>query len=299
MKAKSIFLLLGLVMGLSLPEPSYSQQSLPANIHQFTSEKEAREIIYNITDAVGLKPNFEIKAGDVGNAAALVYRGKRFIIYNPVFIRQISKAVQTNWGGISILAHEIGHHLNGHTLTGSGSRPDLELEADEFSGYVLRKMGASLAEAQVAMRILSSKNDSRTHPGQNKRLASIEKGWLHAEAQIASIYKPEKHKPIERVNEPSLPKNNKPKAETVAAFQFPSHYIFKTVYFDEVPDRKFYITVKSNFIHVNNNGYTVLGKLVKQGRSLLLTMGNNRYLIITPNGTVLNQAKQRVGYLSS
>jgi hypothetical protein len=112
--------------------------------HHFGSESQAKAIVSRITDAVGLKPNFEIKAGQVDNAAALVYRGKRYIMYNPRFINSISAAVKTDWAGISILAHEVGHHLNGHTITNEGSAPSLELEADEFSGYVLRKMGASL-----------------------------------------------------------------------------------------------------------------------------------------------------------
>lgn len=34
----------------------------------------------------------------------------------------------------SIHAHEIGHHLSGHTLTSGGDRHQQELEADEFSG---------------------------------------------------------------------------------------------------------------------------------------------------------------------
>ena len=34
-----------------------------------------------------------------------------------------------------------------HTLERGGSRPEIELEADEFSGFVLRKMGATLPQA--------------------------------------------------------------------------------------------------------------------------------------------------------
>jgi hypothetical protein len=293
MNPKCYFLLLIGLSGIFLQQPGYSQKLPPENIYQFTSEKEAKEIIFRISDAVGLRPNFEIKAGDVNNAAAIAYRGKRYIIYNPVFIRQITKAAQTDWGSISILAHEVGHHLNGHTLTSSGSKPDLELEADEFSGYVLRKMGATLDEAQAAMKVLASKHDSPTHPGQNKRLASIERGWRHAQEQIASIYKPEGSG---KTTKGSI---TTPQPEEVEAFVFPAKYIFRKIHFDKFPERQFYITVESNFIHVDNNGYTVLGKLVRQGKSLFLTMGDRNYLIVSPKGTILNKAKQRVGYFSS
>jgi hypothetical protein len=301
MKTKSFLQLLAFTLAavFCLQQPAYSQQLRSENVYQFDSEKEAREIIYRITDAVGLKPNFEIKAGNTDNAAALVYKGKRYIIYNPVFIRQISNAVQTDWGGVSILAHEIGHHLNGHTLTGLGSKPALELEADEFSGYVLRKMGANLAQAQAAMRVLASKHDSATHPGRNKRLASIEQGWRHAETQIASIYKPQQNGPVTRETARPSPGRSKAQTKSEHAFQFPARYISKNVHFDKMPGLKFYITTQSNFIYVDEKGYSVLGKLVKQGKSLLLTTGDNDYLIISPKGAILNKARQRVGHLSS
>ena len=59
---------------------------------------------------------------------------------------------------LSILAHEIGHHVNGHTLgeketTLSESR-QMELEADEYSGLYMFKLGASLSQAQEAIRLI-------------------------------------------------------------------------------------------------------------------------------------------------
>jgi len=110
------------------------------------------DVIREITDAVGLKARFELRATrEVDNAAAVVYDGKRYLLYNPAFLNSVNRAGHTDWAGISILAHEMGHHLNGHTLRAGGSQPADELEADEFSGFVLRKLGASLAQAQAAM----------------------------------------------------------------------------------------------------------------------------------------------------
>ncbi|MDQ3535130.1 MAG: membrane-binding protein, partial [Bacteroidota bacterium] len=82
-------------------------------------------------NVVGLKPNFEIRPADIYNAAAVNYGGKRFILYDPAFMANIQNATQTDWAAISILAHEIGHHLNGHTMMTKGGNPALELEADE------------------------------------------------------------------------------------------------------------------------------------------------------------------------
>ncbi|MEJ7666929.1 MAG: hypothetical protein WKG07_49205 [Hymenobacter sp.] len=71
----------------------------------------------------------------------------------------------------------MGHHLNGHTLRGGGSQPQDELEADEFSGFVLRRLGASLAQAQAAPgRRCADEAGSASHPGRTPRLAGHQPG---------------------------------------------------------------------------------------------------------------------------
>src|SRR5688572_15497715 len=174
---------------------SYYGEDIPGNITTFRSENEAQDIIQSIVAIVGLKPNFEVRSADVPNAAAVIHRNKRLILYNPGFTGRLNKAAGNSWASISILAHEVGHHLNGHTLLQSGSRPDIELEADEFSGFVLRKMGANLSEAQVAMKIAASVKASHTHPGKAARLKAIENGWRSADDQLA--------------RNPTIPKTNK------------------------------------------------------------------------------------------
>lgn len=156
---------------------SYYGESITDQIYSFTSSQEAEEIVANILEVVGLKPNFEIKAGNVPNALATIQDGKRLILYSQNFILKMNSTTGTDWAGISILAHEIGHHLNGHTISGSGSRPSLELEADEWSGFVLAKMGATLEEAQKAITTASSDRGSQTHPPKSARLEAIAVGW--------------------------------------------------------------------------------------------------------------------------
>ncbi|NML64023.1 membrane-binding protein [Hymenobacter sp. RP-2-7] len=148
-------------------------------------------IIKEITDAVGLQPRFELRATPlVDNAAAVVYNGRRYLLYNPTFLASVNRAGRTDWAGISILAHEMGHHLNGHTLRGGGSQPEDELEADEFSGFVLRRLGASLAQAQAALAAVCPEQGSATHPGRAPRLAAISQGWMRAQTQIAATAGP-------------------------------------------------------------------------------------------------------------
>ena len=165
-----------LALPLALPVPARAQTA-PA----------PTDVIREITDAVGLKARFELRATrEVDNAAAAVYNGKRYLLYNPAFLNSVNKAGHTDWAGISILAHEMGHHLNGHTLRAGGSQPADELEADEFSGFVLRKLGASLAQAQAAMATVPDAEDSPTHPGRTPRLAAIGQGWQRANGQLAA-----------------------------------------------------------------------------------------------------------------
>lgn len=86
---------------------------------------------------------------------------------------------------VSVLAHEVGHHLAGHTIQSGGSQPPIELEADKFSGFVLYKMGAPREDALVAMRALVPAEVQRdsTNPARDRRLAAIAEGWNQAGRQ--------------------------------------------------------------------------------------------------------------------
>ena len=153
----------------------------------FASNSEAEETVDNILRQVGLKRNFIVmECPNIENALAVNLPSDigllRYIIYDNKFLESVNSTTNTDWAAISILAHEIGHHLNGHSLDGTGSRPSKELEADEFSGFVLYKLGATLANAQAAMRKLQSDRGSSTHPAKAKRLSAIEKGWKEARA---------------------------------------------------------------------------------------------------------------------
>jgi Zn-dependent protease with chaperone function len=78
---------------------------------------------------------------------------------------------------MALLAHEVGHHLNGHTLRRGGSKPALELEADEFAGYILGQLGATLQQSQNVMNYIAKDEASSTHPSRSSRMLAIEKGW--------------------------------------------------------------------------------------------------------------------------
>ena len=145
-----------------------------------------KQVVAEIMKHTGLPANFVVVEGKVPNAAAVIMQGpdqvpRRVIAYNPAFMGQVIEATKSNnWAPVSIMAHEIGHHLSGHTIVPGGSQPPIELESDKFSGFVLYKMGAPLADAQRAIATLIPEKDGETHPGRRKRLAAIEAGWKEA-----------------------------------------------------------------------------------------------------------------------
>lgn len=154
--------------------------------NSYLSNQQAEEAIDNILSKVGLFRNFIIKeCPNISNAVAATLRTslgtyERYIIYDSNFLNRVIGTTGTDWSAISILAHEVGHHLNGHNLnTGMGSH-EKELQADEFSGFVLAKMGASLDESLRAMNKFGSENSSDSHPNKYLRVKSITKGWRKA-----------------------------------------------------------------------------------------------------------------------
>lgn len=131
----------------------------------------------------GLPVNFDIYSANIQNAIATIINGKRIILYDPALLDFTDQRSDSYWSSVSILAHEIGHHLSGHTLTNIGSNHRYELEADKYSGFVLYKLGASLKQATAAMNTLAGEYDSATHPAKSRRINAITKGWQEANSQ--------------------------------------------------------------------------------------------------------------------
>lgn len=183
------------------------------------SSSDGAAVVRTIMRFTGLPQNFKVMEGPVPNAAALIVMGPdklpvRVIAYNTEFLAKVRQATKNNdWASISIMAHEIGHHLSGHTLMPGGSQPPIELEADKFSGFVLYKMGATLGDAQKAISTLVPEEDGATHPGRTKRLAAIYHGWTESceqhggtcEGGLASA--PVKGKATAQTSAPASPVN--------------------------------------------------------------------------------------------
>ena len=163
-----------------------SQQITPGALRLFSSDSEAQQVANRILRLQGMSldnANFVLKAAignRIRNAAAVVQNQKRYLLYKQSFIQDANRRAGTGWAGISIMAHEIAHHMHGHTLILGGSRPEDELYADRWSGFVLYKLGASRDEATAAVKTIAPERETPTHPGRAERIDAIIHGWTTA-----------------------------------------------------------------------------------------------------------------------
>jgi Peptidase family M48 len=153
--------------------------------NNFQSVYEARDIVKSMLDTIKWKENFSIREQNgSNNAFATVISGKRWIIYDNVFLESIDEYAATKWASISVLAHEVGHHKYNHVLSGKGSTVPTEIEADDFSGYVMARLGATLPQSVAAIQTIATEKASATHPAKKDRVTAITKGWNRAAAEM-------------------------------------------------------------------------------------------------------------------
>ena len=276
------------------------------------------DVIRDITEAVGLKARFELRATrEVDNAAAVVYDGRRFLLYNPDFLAAVNRAGRTDWAGISILAHEMGHHLNGHTLRSGGSQPQDELEADEFSGFVLRKLGAGLAQAQAAMASVADDQGSATHPGRTPRLTAIGQGWQRANGQlvaattaaapsaapavIAASPVPARRVPPTMTRPLAVPAEASGEMVAISQSTGDAVRLVGQLTFRNDPNQRYYLTNALKVVRVDAaDNAEVVGRVTRTSNETfpyVLTDGRQRRLFITPRGDVYDREGQRVAKL--
>lgn len=148
----------------------------------FVSDRDAKYAVSQILYYCGLEPNFIIVVDfNIPNAQAYIHRKKRYIKYNPDFMKRVADSTFTDWAAWSVLAHEIGHHLLGHTVEKFHFSHENELAADHFSGFILHKMGANLEESIACITKEGSLHGSKSHPSMEKRKQAITEGWTQSE----------------------------------------------------------------------------------------------------------------------
>jgi len=158
--------------------------------NSFSSNSAAEDALERILGTIGASKRFVLQpCSNINNAVATSYRGIRYILYDPDFMNTLNYG--NNWGNLFILAHEVGHHINGHSLdlvlyaadavesVSLAQSRQQELEADEFAGFVLSRLGGPISDAnEVISKISNNSDDSySTHPSQSKRLAAVSRGY--------------------------------------------------------------------------------------------------------------------------
>lgn len=112
------------------------------------------------------------------NAYATVSGGSFQIIFTKGFVDEVRRKTGSNWAAYAIVAHEMAHiALNHFGKMSTSTGKQLELEAEEWSGTVLAKLGASLAEATVISLALPTGPPSADYPSPGDRQTAIAKGW--------------------------------------------------------------------------------------------------------------------------
>ena len=170
------------------------QLCLTAQSNSFTSDSEADNALDRILGVIGASKNFVLTpCSEINNALATSYKGIRYILYDKAFMRLINSRTN-DWSSLTILAHEVGHHINGHALDltmyaggvveakSLAAKRKQELEADEFAGFIMAKLGAPLNQVESGIALVSSDKDDTysTHPSRYKRLNAVKKGYNKA-----------------------------------------------------------------------------------------------------------------------
>jgi hypothetical protein len=167
---------------------NFSGEESEKTYYEFDASREADSVITEILNAVSLEKNFTIKSSNCSNALATTENGQRYILYNTTFLEQFKKDTRSRWAAYCVFAHEIGHHLQGHDFaqTDPLKRKKMELEADKFSGGVLRMLGACLEDAQSGVSSFALVGETATHPSGAARREAVASGWKKKDEQLGT-----------------------------------------------------------------------------------------------------------------
>lgn len=155
-----------------------------------SDEQAAAQLVGKIRELVGLTSlKIEVRnCENVNNVEAVSYRDRFYIFINPDYMRR-SKVMNAAWSaGVKlpsvvtdpqlavILAHELGHILDGHFNLGKEPGEAEELKADEFAGITMARMNFGLEKGFQVYRTLPA-HGGDSHPPLSERLAAFERGY--------------------------------------------------------------------------------------------------------------------------
>jgi hypothetical protein len=122
-------------------------------------------------------------ADDIETVAATSSFGPNAILYNPKALAELRRLTEDEWAVVFLLAHEVMHHLVGHTTTATPPANNdraAELEVNELAGLVLRRLGASLEEA-VGAAAAACALVKAAQADTDATVAAVRTGWRQPE----------------------------------------------------------------------------------------------------------------------
>jgi hypothetical protein len=135
--------------------------------------------VQEIAQAIQYPAPMQVYMGGVPNASATIINNSPAIIYNAGFLDSLFACDQA--AGMTVLAHEIGHHANlDTTWAGQYRHPwTRELGADWVSGLAMKRLGVNLPDtlSGIQCSMGSFSPASPTHPDSQARLQAIIQGW--------------------------------------------------------------------------------------------------------------------------
>ncbi len=153
-------------------------------LNNLKHEREMEELAHTVLKLHGLNHKIAVVVDPEAAKSCAYATTLRGVQYIGVFLEctgPLRIGGDYNWNAVGIICHEVGHLAAGHTVIPGSSRTE-ETEADEFAGYAMARLGASLQEALTFGHSLSPFG-GKHHPPRKVRLASVERGYNRAKAE--------------------------------------------------------------------------------------------------------------------
>ncbi len=166
---------------------SYNNTELKEKDEMGESTTSYDEIILEVLSLVGI-PNsdIEIRTTSSYGAYSVINRDcrRRFFLYNEAFFDSVYVVTNSYESIKSICFHEIAHHFYRHPLKSRWEAHFHELEADRYSGFQMRLIGATLEESVAAMKYFGNETTSQSHPEKSLRINEIKAGYIDASLRV-------------------------------------------------------------------------------------------------------------------
>lgn len=145
------------------------------------------KIIQDVMNLIGI-PNsdIEIRTTSSFGAFSVINRDcrRRFFLYSEAFFDSVYAVTKSYEPIKSICFHEIAHHFYRHPLKSKWEAHIHELEADRYSGFQMRLIGATLEESIAAMEHFGNEIAAKSHPEKSIRINEIKAGYIDASLRV-------------------------------------------------------------------------------------------------------------------